>query len=115
MTRRKLSSESPLELYEARFAMRRQSQGLHVSFTPPKLAIYEFFNERISKSAIKRWDDQWCVIGKTCIINLEPRGVIDIWICNPEDMFSGLGQKSRQKSPESIQKSQHERRGGIRR
>jgi hypothetical protein len=33
-------------------------------------------------------------MGKTSIINLEPGGVIDIWICNPDDILSGIGQKA---------------------
>ena len=82
------------DTYCKQHAKRVSKHGLHISFTPPKQAIYEVFDEQISKSAIKRWDDQWCIIGNTCIINLEPGGVFDVWIGHPGEILSSIGQKA---------------------
>ena len=61
-----------------------------------KTAVHNFFNKKISKTAIKDWDDngEYCVVGKYCIVSLEFNGVIDVWLCNPADLNSGLGQKA---------------------
>jgi len=85
---------SPYEAYAGAYEAQRAIEGQHLSFTPTKAAIYDFFDKKISKTAIREWDDQYCVIGKTCIINLEPNGIIDVWICNPKNMYAGLGQKA---------------------
>ena len=87
-------SSPPHGAYAAAYEAQRASEGQHLSFTPPREAIYQFFDTRISKSAIKEWDDQNCVIGKYCIVNLEPDDIIDVWLCNPKDMYAGLGQRA---------------------
>jgi len=89
-----LESLSPYEAYDLAFQARRAIEGQHLSFQPTKAIIFDFFDKKISKSAIRKWDDGFSVIGNTCIVNLEPDGVIDVWICNPEDMYAGLGQKA---------------------
>ena len=67
-----------------------------LSFRPTKVMVYEFFEAKISKSAIRYWDDngEFCVIGKFCVVSLEPNGVIDVWICDPAYPNAGLGQKA---------------------
>ena len=53
--------------------------------------IYNFFDQNISKKAIQNIDDEWQVVGKWCRIAIEENDVIDIWLCNPIDIATGLG------------------------
>ena len=58
-----------------------------------KQELYEFFDRRISKTAIIKRDDEWIVKGKHCTLSLEDNYTIDVWICHPADLYSGLGQR----------------------
>ena len=56
-----------------------------------KSALYEYFNQKIAKSAIQNIDDDWLVVGKYCRVGLDEDGQIDVWICNHKDIPAGLG------------------------
>jgi hypothetical protein len=57
-----------------------------------KTEIYEFFDRKIAKRAIKDRDGEWVIVGKTCIIVVDDDGLWDFWICNPRNLAAGLGQ-----------------------
>ena len=84
-----VESLSPYETYSLAYEARRTIEGQHLSFLPTKAIIFDFFDRKISRSAIQKWDDQYCVMGKYCIVNLEPGGVIDQ---QPYVEFMDLGQ-----------------------
>ena len=56
--------------------------------------VYDYFNQLISKTCIKQADDgEWQVIGKWCKVSFLDNNPdhLDLFICNPKDMFNGLG------------------------
>lgn len=57
-----------------------------------KTEIYEFFDKKISKRAIKDRDGEWVIVGKTCIVGVDDDGFWDFWLCNPKNLAAGLGQ-----------------------
>ena len=54
--------------------------------------IFSAFGGRISLSAIRLLDDGWEVVGKRCRI-LPIGETWDVFVCNPDDMYSGLSQR----------------------
>jgi len=54
-----------------------------------KRQLYQFFDKKITKQAIKNIDDEWQIVGKFCRVSVMD-GLIDIWLCSPGDMVSGL-------------------------
>jgi len=59
-----------------------------------KSELYDYFDQIISKTAIKQRDDgEWQVVGKWCAVSFDDDGSIDLFICNPKDMVNGLGQR----------------------
>ncbi|MGB1187604.1 MAG: hypothetical protein ACPHPA_04255 [Cycloclasticus pugetii] len=55
-----------------------------------KSELYNFFNQKISKTAIVNEGDEFQLIGKFCKVSVD-EGVIDLWLCNPRDLAKGLG------------------------
>ncbi len=58
-----------------------------------KSELYSFFDGQISRSAIRQRYDEWVIQGKYCIIAVEDN-LIDIWLCNPQNISQGLGTRS---------------------
>jgi len=59
-----------------------------------KTEIYNYFNQAISRASIKQDDEgEWQIIGKWCKVSLcdDIPDHFDLFICNPKDMFNGLG------------------------
>ncbi len=57
-----------------------------------KSELYNFFNQKISKTAIVNECDEFQLIGKFCKVSVDD-GVIDLWLCNPRDLAKGLGSR----------------------
>ncbi|MDF1690056.1 MAG: hypothetical protein P1U35_10640 [Cycloclasticus sp.] len=57
-----------------------------------KSELYNFFNQKISKTAIANEGDEFQLIGKFCKVSVDG-GVIDLWLCNPRDLTKGLGSR----------------------
>ncbi len=57
-----------------------------------KSELYNFFNQKISKTAIVNEGDEFQLIGKFCKVSVDG-GVIDLWLCNPRDLTKGLGSR----------------------
>jgi hypothetical protein len=47
----------------------------------------------VSPSAIKKIDDEYEIVGKFCRIILFDDGSIDLWLCNPANMYKGLSKR----------------------
>jgi len=58
-----------------------------------KKQLFNFFQKKISTTAIIKRGGENIIIGKFCIISVEDNGLIDIWICNPIEISSGLSQR----------------------
>ena len=58
-----------------------------------KQEIFGAFDQKISKSSIVKRDGEYVIQGKFCVIALEAPDLWNIWICNPDDLYSGLGTK----------------------
>lgn len=59
-----------------------------------KTDIYNYFDQAISRASIKQTDEgEWQVIGKWCKVSFcdDNPDCLDLFICNPKDMFNGLG------------------------
>lgn len=54
--------------------------------------LFEFFEGKVSKTCMKRWDDGYSIFGKWAIVSPFSGG-IDLFICNQRDMRKGLGQR----------------------
>ena len=74
-----------------------------------KTEIFNFFEQKISKTAIKQCDDEWRVVGKWCYVALMENGWIDVWICNPKDLTNGLGQRKVNNIDSRLNPSMYER------
>jgi hypothetical protein len=46
-----------------------------------------------SSAAIKCIDDEWMLFGKFCCVTPMKPGVWDLWICNSNNLYGGLGQR----------------------
>lgn len=67
--------------------------------------IYNAFDGKLSRSAIKERDGEYVIQGKWCIAAPEEGGIWDIWICNPKDITAGLGQGKVRNILKTLQKS----------
>ncbi len=47
----------------------------------------------VAPSAIKKIDDEFEIVGKFCRVIMFDDGTIDLWLCNPTDMFNGLSKR----------------------
>ena len=47
----------------------------------------------VSPSVIKKIDDEYEIVGKYCRIIMFDDWQIDLWLCNPANMFKGLSKK----------------------
>ncbi len=47
----------------------------------------------VAPSAIKKIDDEYEIVGKFCRVIMFDDGTIDLWLCNPTDMFNGLSKR----------------------
>ena len=52
--------------------------------------LYQFFEEKISKSAIQKRDDEWVIVGKWSIVSVWDDGLIDIWLCDVKNFSLGM-------------------------
>ena len=59
-----------------------------------KAELYDFFEQKISQSAIQFIDYEYMVIGRTCRISVDDKGEIDIFICNHRNLTEGLGTRA---------------------
>ena len=65
--------------------------------------IFSAFGGRISISAIRLLDDGWEIVGKWCrILRIGDRW--DVFVCNPDDMYSGLSQRKVKAIIDGVQK-----------
>ena len=55
-----------------------------------KEKLYQFFEEKISKSAIQKRDDEWVIVGKWSIVSVWDDGLIDIWLCDAPNLPRGM-------------------------
>ena len=56
--------------------------------------LFDAFKGRISKTAIRKVDDEWRIVGKFCFVTKDDDGdVWDIWICSPSNLSAGLGRR----------------------
>jgi hypothetical protein len=55
------------------------------------MTLREIFGNDISSTAFKLIDGESTIVGKWCRLTLDDDGVFDVWICNPDDLYSGLG------------------------
>jgi len=58
-----------------------------------KQELFNAFNQKISLKSIVRRDDEYVIQGKFCIIAPTGKNRWNIWICNPDDLYNGLGQR----------------------
>jgi len=58
-----------------------------------KIQLFDYFDQKISMTAINSIDGDWLVTGKFCRIGIDEDGQIDLWICNHKDIAKGLGTK----------------------
>ncbi len=56
-----------------------------------KQQLFDYFDQKISKTAINNIDGDWLVTGKFCRIGIDEDGQVDLWICNHRDITKGLG------------------------
>lgn len=56
-----------------------------------KQDLFNTFHQKISMKAIGKWGEDYCVIGKFCVIAPLSDNKFDLWICNPTDLTTGLG------------------------
>ncbi len=56
-----------------------------------KHEIFNAFDQKISLKSIVRRDDEYVIQGKFCVIAPTGKNRWNIWICNPDDLYSGLG------------------------
>ena len=47
----------------------------------------------VSSASIKCIDDEWMIVGKFCQVTPMKPGVWDLFICNPQNLYDGLGQR----------------------
>jgi len=47
----------------------------------------------VAPSAIKKIGDEYEIVGKFCRVIMFDDGQIDLWLCNPTDMFNGLSKR----------------------
>jgi len=47
----------------------------------------------VAPSAIKKIGDEYEIVGKFCRVIMFDDGTIDLWLCNPTDMFNGLSKR----------------------
>ena len=47
----------------------------------------------VSLASIKCIDDEWMIVGKFCQVTPMKPGVWDLFICNPQNLYDGLGQR----------------------
>ncbi len=47
----------------------------------------------VAPSTIKKIDDEYEIVGKFCKVIMFDDGTIDLWLCNPTDMFNGLSKR----------------------
>lgn len=55
------------------------------------MGLREIFRNDVSSSAFKLIDGELTIVGKWCRLTLDDDGAFDVWICNPDDLYSGLG------------------------
>lgn len=55
-----------------------------------KEKLYQFFEEKISKSAIQKRDNDWIISGKWSIVSVWDDGLIDIWLCDAKNLPLGM-------------------------
>ena len=55
--------------------------------------LREIFSYEISSSAFQKIDGQLNIIGKWCRLTQDSASVFDVWICNSNDLYLGLGQR----------------------
>ena len=55
-----------------------------------KEKLYQFFEEKISKSAIQKRDNDWIILGKWSIVSVWDDGLIDIWLCDAQNLPLGM-------------------------
>ncbi len=70
-----------------------------------KKGLFDAFSQKISKKSIVNRDGEFVIQGKFCVIAYEPPDLWDIWICNPDDLYSGLTQRKVSGIIASLQKS----------
>lgn len=58
-----------------------------------KKQIFAALEGRVSDSSIQKIDDEWRVVGKYCYAVPGTDGIWDLFICNPQRMHDGLGQR----------------------
>ncbi len=58
-----------------------------------KQEILNAFDQKISLKSIVRRDDEYVIQGKFCVVAPIGNNKFDIWICNPDDLYNGLGQR----------------------
>ena len=67
--------------------------------------IYRAFDGKLSRKAIIERDGEWVIQGKWCIAAPEADGIWDLWLCHPQDMAAGLGQRKVRNTLKTLQKS----------
>lgn len=70
-----------------------------------KQELFDAFDQRISKKAIVSRSGEYVVQGKFCVVAPKGNNTFDLWICNPDDLCNGLGQKKVRNIIRSLQKS----------
>ena len=58
-----------------------------------KKQLFDYFDQKISMTAIQDVHGDWLVTGKFCRVGIDEDGLIDLWICNHKDITKGLGTK----------------------
>ncbi len=58
-----------------------------------KHEIFRAFDQKISPKSIVQRNDEYVVQGKFCVVAPLGNNEFDIWICNPDDLYNGLGQR----------------------
>ena len=57
-----------------------------------RAALERAFGNKLSKNAIQKRDGAYLVVGKWSIVE-RVGNAWDVWICDPSDMYAGLGQR----------------------
>ncbi len=71
-----------------------------------KNELFDAFDQKISKKAIVSRGGEFVIQGRFCVIAFEEPDLWDIWVCNPDDLSSGLTQRKVSGIIATLQKSE---------
>jgi hypothetical protein len=71
----------------------RKSSYQHREAAMNKKELFNAFEQKISLKSIVKRNDEYVIVGKFCVIAPLGENRFDVWVCNPNDLYNGLGQR----------------------